>query len=402
MSQPNRRHTLICLTSCPEPWGGSEELWAGAARVLRGRGWRVAAGRSEPAPYASHPRWRELAAAGVLTGAADVPSAIRVLPEGMAKVLTGVGPAVLGWRDQWLARRLRALRPDLVLVSMGQAYDGIRYVDLPGLCRLAGVRYVLLAHKAAEHQWPVDRDRERCRNAYLGAHACCFVSEHSRRLVTRQLGITLPHATVVRNPCLMGRTALPWPAGTDGTIRLALIGRLWPEEKGQDLLLEVLARPEWRARPIEVSCYGEGPMGAGLQAMRDALELTNVHFRGVTDDIAGIWRSHHALVLPSRAEGMPLVVVEAMLAGRPVIATAIGGIPELVRDGIDGFLAASPTADAVADALRRAWDARAQWPGMGEAAAAHARACIPADPCAVFADQLTALVTRRAVGEADA
>ena len=56
-----------------------------------------------------------------------------------------------------------------------------------------------------------------------------------------------------------------------------------------------------------------------------------------------IWAEHHALVLPSRFEGMPLVVVEAMLCGRPCIVTDVGGNAELIRDGINGFLAKAPT-----------------------------------------------------------
>ena len=92
--------------------------------------------------------------------------------------------------------------------------------------------------------------------------------------------------------------------------------------------------------------------------MVEHLGLTNVEFAGHQNNIEEIWRKHHALVLPSRFEGMPLVVVEAMLCGRPCIATDVGGNRELVRDGINGFLAKAPTVELLDEAMNRAWDNR--------------------------------------------
>ena len=69
--------------------------------------------------------------------------------------------------------------------------------------------------------------------------------------------------------------------------------------------------------------------------------LEKVTYGGFTEDVESIWASHHALVLPSRSEGLPLVVVEAMLCGRPAIVTDVAGNAELIQDGVSGFVAAA-------------------------------------------------------------
>jgi glycosyltransferase involved in cell wall biosynthesis len=185
---------------------------------------------------------------------------------------------------------------------------------------------------------------------------------------------------------------LPWPTATDGVCRLACVARIWPLEKAQDVLLQVLALDKWRSRPMELSLFGEGPMARGIREMADWLGLRNVRFPGFTDPTE-IWRSHHALLLPSRAEGLPLAQVEAMLCGRPVIVADAGGTSEILRDGEHGFLANAPTVAAVDEALERAWQRRDDWPSIGRAAADHLRTLYPADPCGTFADVLEQLHT---------
>jgi glycosyltransferase involved in cell wall biosynthesis len=135
-------------------------------------------------------------------------------------------------------------------------------------------------------------------------------------------------------------------------------------------------------------------MAEGLQNMARHLQLERVGFPGFTDPET-IWRQHHGLVLPSRAEGLPLAQVEAMLCGRPVIVADAGGTAEILVDGVQGFLARSASVVELDAALERAWQRRHDWPAIGQAAADHIRSIYPPDPCAVFADQLEALLRQR-------
>ena len=118
-------------------------------------------------------------------------------------------------------------------------------------------------------------------------------------------------------------------------------------------------------------------------------------FAGHVGDVAGIWRTHHALLLPSRYEGLPLALVEAMLCGRIGIVTDIAGNTEVLEDDVTGFVAASPTTGHLDDALERAWVRRDAWREMGRAAARSIREHVPRDPAAAYAEKILNLAKER-------
>jgi glycosyltransferase involved in cell wall biosynthesis len=206
----------------------------------------------------------------------------------------------------------------------------------------------------------------------------------------------LPRATVVRNPFNVRYDAaddLPWPPpAADGVIRMACVGRLDSVSKGQDILFEVLRREKWRARPLRVSLFGRGTQERILRALRERYRLDGVEFAGHVADIEQVWKTHHALVLPSREEGLPLAAVEAMLCARPCVVTGVAGNAEIVSDGVTGFVAASADVCALDAAMERAWERRAEWESMGRAAARRIRELVPPDPVADFARQVEALL----------
>ena len=87
------------------------------------------------------------------------------------------------------------------------------------------------------------------------------------------------------------------------------------------------------------STNGEGPDETEYHELVKELELENkLIFTGVRDDIPDILASIDIFVLPSYTEALPYAVIEAMSAGKPVITTSVGGIPELITDGVEGFL----------------------------------------------------------------
>jgi glycosyltransferase involved in cell wall biosynthesis len=116
-----------------------------------------------------------------------------------------------------------------------------------------------------------------------------------------------------------------------------------------------------------------------------------ISFCGQTTDIEALWNNHHALLVPSRHEGLPLTVVEAMWLGRVVIAQPAGGIAEVIEDNQSGFLAdgiGEPFFDKV---LERAWSQRARWADIGKAASVHIRSIIPEHPEKDFAAEIAEL-----------
>lgn len=381
------RFTIISV--CGEPWGGSEELWWAAASELRSREHSVAVLKTVVDD--DHPRIRELRRIGCGVTDLATPASARA---GLAAslLLPGRRPAtdsdVTAGRGQMmfasaiLARR----RPELVVISQGLNFDGTHFGKV---CQALRLDYMLISHRASELDWPADDLRDYYRRVYLGATSCVFVSEHGRRLTEEQLGVRLERAVVLRNPFLAGHQGpLPWPEGDDGEARLACVARLWPPDKGQDLLVRVLAQPHWRERRLRVRLYGGGRGHDGLTELARSLGSSTVSFEGQCSDIERVWHEHHALVLPSRAEGLPLALVEAMMCGRPAVVTDVGGNAEVMRDGVTGIIASAPTVAAIDRALERFWEMRAEWRQMGIAAAEHIRTLVPADPGSVVANHL--------------
>ena len=148
-----------------------------------------------------------------------------------------------------------------------------------------------------------------------------------------------------------GENTLPIPLAAGR--RLVCVGRL-SMEKGHLVLLEAIAR--LKAEPaFEVVIVGDGPLRGEIEAraaalgVQDRIKITGwMSAEGVSKEIAQCC----AMVLPSFAEGLPVVIMEAFALGRPVIATAIAGIPELVESGISGWLVPAGSVDALAAAMR--------------------------------------------------
>jgi glycosyltransferase involved in cell wall biosynthesis len=110
-----------------------------------------------------------------------------------------------------------------------------------------------------------------------------------------------------------------------------------------------------------------------------------------------IWARNHALAVPSRFEGLPLALVEAMMCGRPAVVTDVAGNSEVIEDGVTGFLADAPTVRSMESALERFWAQRNDLERMGQVAAARIRQLIPPDPVGVFSDKIKELIAAKIV-----
>jgi len=135
--------------------------------------------------------------------------------------------------------------------------------------------------------------------------------------------------------------------------RLVCVGRLC-EQKGQLLLVQALARVVARGRAVELVLAGDGEMRGEIESCIDALGLrAQVRITGwiSSTQVRNEILAARALVLPSFAEGLPVVLMEAMALRRPVITTYVAGIPELVRSPDDGWLVPAGDGDALAEAI---------------------------------------------------
>jgi glycosyltransferase involved in cell wall biosynthesis len=156
------------------------------------------------------------------------------------------------------------------------------------------------------------------------------------------------------------RTALGVP---DHAFSVGWVGRI-TREKGLDVLIEAI--PLLRDLPIRVTVIGDGADRAALEQRAEEVGIANlVHWKGVQPDAARLLHGFDVLVISSRTEGTPMTLLEAMDAGTPVIATAVGGIPDVISHA-QGILTPSEDSPALAAAIRLIHDDR-------DAAAARAR-----------------------------
>lgn len=131
--------------------------------------------------------------------------------------------------------------------------------------------------------------------------------------------------------------------------KAVFVGRL-TTQKGVDLLLRAWAQ---LVEPRQLILVGEGAERSSLEALASELDLDNVTFTGSTNDVRSYLQQADLFVLPSRSEGIPNALLEAMACGLPVVASAVGGIPDVVQDGESGLLVPPDDVPALAGAIGR-------------------------------------------------
>jgi glycosyltransferase involved in cell wall biosynthesis len=213
---------------------------------------------------------------------------------------------------------------------------------------LGGPAYSFTVHGPDEFQGPMGLDEKIHRSTFVVA-----ISSFGRsQLYLRSRHADWPKVKVVHcglERAFFDAANVPIPSAP----RLVCVGRLC-EAKGQHLLLDAAARLTVRGIPFELVLVGDGPMRGELEELAEKNGLRRqLRITGWVDGTAvrGEILAARALVLPSFAEGLPVVIMESMALRRPVIATYVAGIPELVRHGENGWLIPAGSLDDLAIAM---------------------------------------------------
>lgn len=296
-----------------------------AGLLQRGHQVELIAGQSEPGEGSL---WEEAAQRGI--PATYLPALRRALsPASDTAAFAGL------WR------RIAQSRPDVVHTHISKAGVLGRLA-----ARLAGVPVVVHTYhgqveelEGASLRSKLLRSGERL--AARRSHALLAVSGQTATAL-QQLGLGRPEQyRVIRNGVDLQRfSPLPGdlPLGVSGAPLLGTIASL-TAEKGLDLLLQALP-PLLATHPqLRLCVLGDGPLRPALEALSRDLGLEGpVQFCGNVADVRPYLRVFDLFVLPSRREGQGRVLMEAMAMGRPVLATQVGGIPELITHGQHGWL----------------------------------------------------------------
>ena len=254
-------------------------------------------------------------------------------------------------------RRLRAtlkkLGPDLVH-SHGEA--ALFYCGANRLLSLAGLT-TKFAHVHSRHGYEDVSAKGIWRNrlSHAGCDAVVCVSkdlaEHCQ--TNEKVSASKLHTVINGVNLAPYRTLSDLPYKEHAPV-ICHVARLAPV-KNQGLLLDAFSKLLKRMPGAHLSIVGDGPERDRLTAQTDSLGITAaVTFHGETSDVPSKLQEGHIFCLSSDSEGTPVSVIEALAAGRPVVATQVGGLPALIPKEA-GALAPKGDADALADALTRVY-----------------------------------------------
>jgi glycosyltransferase involved in cell wall biosynthesis len=274
----------------------------------------------------------------------------------------GFAPELVRISDRWidtvfLKDLVRVIRRHAIEVVHSHEFDMAVYGA--AACRLAGIPHVITMHGGLT-VWKAWQRRIALRWAMRNSAATVVVSEATRAQFSRELGVSASMFEVVPNgvPRNNGTPAAvrrEFNCGADDVVLLA-VGNL-ERNKGHRELLEAVRRlaqesdmPGWKL----IIAGGRG--GPEHQFLLDFIRehdlAERVHIALSRSDIADLQALADIFVMPSLWEGMPMAVLEAMVAGTPIVASRTGGIPEAVRDEEQGVLVPPGDVAALVQALR--------------------------------------------------
>lgn len=335
-------------------------------------------------------------------GPGGAESVVLALADGLRARNVTVLPAVFSGGEGWLSERLRSAGFAVFTPSISRAaffdvstlraiarwsreeridvlhaHELMMAVYAGGAGVLARTPHVITMHggvrfaSAPRRRWALKVSARRS-SALIG------VSDSTCDHLALTLG--LPRTSVALVP-----NGVPFRAGQREQTRVALgvqpdetlllaVGNLY-KVKGHATLVqaaELLARrhdlPPWR-----IAVAGRGEEEATLRAMISSAGLSKrVELLGLRSDIPDLLAAADGWLMPSLSEGLPMALLEAMLAGLPTVCSAVGGIPELIRPGDTGFLVPPEDANALADGISRLLCGRTEAGVLGERARAYA------------------------------
>ncbi len=279
-----------------------------------------------------------------------------------------------------LARRLRSSRCD---VFHAHLFDP----SVAGLtaARLAGVPARVLTRHYSNYHTRINRPLHVRLDQWCTAlsHHVIAVSNETAEHLVQVEGAPRRKVSPIHNGLDFERVKASGPdartrvrgeLGLGEVFTFLMAGRLHPE-KGYEHLFAAISRLKKRSdQSFVLLVAGRGPLLEHYEGLVRSLDIADrVRFLGFRNDLPDLMVASDLFVLPSVAESFGLVLAEALYLGSPVLATRVGGIPEIVDDGLDGRLVPPGDADALARAMESFLDGKIQLPGQGEAAARKVR-----------------------------
>jgi glycosyltransferase involved in cell wall biosynthesis len=257
-------------------------------------------------------------------------------------VKTLVMPLAGPFKLQWFRACLRLIRSERVALIHGHEFSAILCGWI--VATVAGVPFVATVH-GKNYFW--EKLRRRVAYRLVSRHGTMVVvSQDLKRFVCDKVGVAEKRVEVIYNGVAPAQTVTDEEAqkykaelGISGRYPvLGVVGSLYPV-KGHRFLLEAMPELLRRWPKAVLLVIGRGELDVSLKEQVEQLAIgANVHFLGMRQDVPRLLSVLEAFVLPSLSEGLSLALLEAMASGKPVVATRVGGNPELIDHGRTGFL----------------------------------------------------------------
>lgn len=353
------RPLTVLHVAAPARVGGLERVVRSLCAGHRARGHRVHLLAVVDPGEADHPLVAPLAEAGVEVRVLEIPARAYLRERAAMRELCGrVRPDVV---------HTHGYRPDLVDGSVARSL---------GIATVATVHgFIRGSRKGRLYEWLQRRSYRRF--DAVAAVSRPQVAELAASGVAPGRIHHLPNAWAAHAPALAPAEARARLGVPEGVFHVGWVGRLG-REKGADVLLNALAL--LGDVPLVASIVGAGREEEALRAQAEALGVADrVRWHGLIAEAGPLFSAFDAFVLSSRTEGTPIALFEAMEAGAPVVATAVGGVPDVVSPA-EAILVASEDPAALAAALREVRDDPAAAAARARSAAGRLRTAFGADP----------------------
>lgn len=232
-------------------------------------------------------------------------------------------------------------------------FADINFLYAACMSEWSGIPFGVTTHRYDLLEEPLGKDGTA--QLYQSAHAVVTISEFNRQFMQHQYSLSADRIHIVHCGIATDRFAfIPRTQRANGSpFRLLNVGRLAPQ-KGQDVLLQAMAMLKDRHFAFHLDIVGAGELEQGLKSQAAALGLGGlVTFHGAQAEhvVRQLHQQADAFVLSSRAEGLPVVCIEALALGTSCIATNINGIPELIQHGVNGMLVEAEDPAGLADMI---------------------------------------------------
>ena len=278
-----------------------------------------------------------------------------------------------------VARSLRRRRPDVVHTHLVHAdFHGLPAGRLARAPLLVSTKHGFNPFRGGRGFAAADRAVARLADVHVA------ISHGLARYLAESEGFDEDAFEIVHYGIVPG----PPPTDPPAEPRLAVVGRLIPI-KAHDVLLAALTRVREELREATLEIAGDGPLDAELRTTVARRGLTDaVSFLGRVAPAAPVFERAAVVVVPSRGEGFGMVALEAMERGRAVVASDVGGLPEIVEDGVTGTVVPPDEPEALAAALLELLRDPVRTAAMGAAGRDRALAAFSQDRCTDRVEEL--------------